>query len=205
MGEADGGEREIIIPHDHTRGPVTAVRNVLLQTSLNELQAKGHYDRYVQLIAPDTLEQLQTFLAPGWVPIEIAHAHYAACERLGLTSEQTDRLGTRIGERLQQTVLVSYAKTARDPAFDVWKLMPSLYRVWGRVYQGGSVQITRLGPRESLIEQVGFVLNRYAYYREAQARAVPAAYTAVGARVTRFGIERYDPATDELVFHLAWQ
>jgi hypothetical protein len=91
MHAARSGEREIIFPHDPTRGPVTAVRNVLLQTSLDELKAKGHYDRYVQLIAPEMLEQIQTFLAPGWVPIEIAHAHYAACERLGLTSEQTDR------------------------------------------------------------------------------------------------------------------
>jgi hypothetical protein len=66
------------------------------------------------------------------------------------------------------------------------------------------VQVTRLGPRESLIEQLGFVLNRYAYYREAQVRAIAAAHTAVGTRFTCFDIEHYDPDTHELAFHLAW-
>jgi hypothetical protein len=204
MSAADGGERENIYPHDRTRGPVTAVRNVLLQTSLNELQENGHYERYVQLIAPEKLEQLQTFLAPGWVPIEIADAHYAACNGLDLSSAQSGRLGARIGNRLQQTLFVSNAKGARDPDFDLWKVTPGLYRMWARLYQGGSVQLTRLGEHETLIGQLGFTLNRYEYYRQAQMRAIAAAYASVGTRITRFDIERYDPETHEIEFHMAW-
>jgi hypothetical protein len=100
---ADTTDNIIVFPHDRTRGPVTAVRNVLLQTSLDELKAKRHYKRYVEQIAPETLEELQAHLAPGWVPIEIAHAHYAACERLGLSNAQTGQLGKSIGDRVQQS------------------------------------------------------------------------------------------------------
>jgi hypothetical protein len=204
MSAENTSERVIVFPHDASRGPMTAVRNVLLQTSLNELRENGHYERYAQLIAPEALERLQGYLAPGWVPIEIAHEHYSACERLDLNSAQTDRLGTRIGDRLQQTLIVTRAKGTRDPEFDLWQVHPSLYRIWARLYQGGSVQITRLGPREALLEQTGFVLNRYAYYREAQVRAIAAGYAAVGTRFTRFDIERYEPSRDELEFRMAW-
>jgi hypothetical protein len=201
---ADTTDAIIVFPHDRTRGPVTAVRNVLLQTSLDELKGQGHYDRYVQMIAPEALEALQAHLAPGWVPIEIAHAHYAACERLGLSNAQAGRLGRNIGDRVQQTLFVSRAKSARDPDFDLWKVTPSMHRIWARIYQGGSVQVTRLGPRELSLEQAGFVLNRYAYYREAQVRAIATAYTAVGTRFSRFEISRYDTERDELEFHMAW-
>jgi hypothetical protein len=211
LDAADGGgrapasdERVIVFPHDRSRGPITAVRNVLLQTSLNELQENGHYERYAKLIAREALEQLKSYLAPGWVPIEIAHAHYQACDELNLSSAQTDRLASRIGDRLQQTLLVTRAKGTRDPNFDLWDVMPSLHRMWGRLYQGGSIQLTRLGAREALLEQVGFVLNRYGYYREAQVRAVATAYASVGTRFTRFEIARYDPTNEELDFSMAW-
>lgn len=45
---AIGGTREILIPHTTIALPLTAARNVLIQSSLAGLQARGYYDRYAK-------------------------------------------------------------------------------------------------------------------------------------------------------------
>jgi hypothetical protein len=180
------------------------MRNVVIQASLAELKAKGHYDRYVQLIAPAALEQLTASLAPGWIPVELALSHYEACEKLKLSSDEFAAIGKKVGDRVQDTVLVSSAKKVRGATFDLWTAVPSLHRMWPRLFQGGSVQVVKVGPRAKLVEQTGFRLNRYNYYRQGQLGALRATYSALGARVTTASIESYSAARDELLLRVEW-
>jgi hypothetical protein len=57
-----------MIAHDLTAGPVTAIKNLLIQSSLVELKSHGHYERYAHLMAPDDLDTRQLSFAPGWTP-----------------------------------------------------------------------------------------------------------------------------------------
>jgi hypothetical protein len=196
------GPREIIMPHDPNAGPVTAVRNVVIQSSLKNLQVNGHYERYVSLIAPATLAELER-LGPGWVPLALASAHYEACENLMLSPQELAALGSKVGENLQETALVSSAKKVRDADFDVWSAVPALHRMWARLNQGGSVQIVRTGPREKLLEMRGFSLNRFHYYRQAQVWVVAAAESALGPRMA-VKILSYSKKTHELVLRTNW-
>lgn len=196
--------REIIVPHDPAAGPVTAVRNVLIQASLAELKAKGHYERYARLIAPDMIEQLLASLGPSWIPVEVALAHYEACENLSLTSGEFAAMGDRVGDRVQDTVLVSSAKKVRDVNFDLWTAVPSLHRMWPRIFQGGSIQTVKVGPKEKLVEQRGFLMNRYHYYRQAHVAALRATYSALGARIAFAKIVSHTAAGDETVVHVGW-
>jgi hypothetical protein len=198
------GTREVVIPHDPKAGPVSAVRNVLIQSSLGNLKASGYYDRYVQLIAPEVLAQLLSSLGPGWIPLELASAHYEACEHLMLSAKELAKMGSQVGDRLQETALVSSAKKARDADFDLWEAMSALHRMWARLYQGGSVQVVKVGAREKLLEIRGFSLNRFHYYRQTALAAIGASYSALGPRMTSVRIQSYSPKTHELVVRSSW-
>lgn len=196
--------REIIIPHDRAAGPLRAVRNVLLQSSLAELRALGHYERYATLIDRKTLAQLvEASLAPGWIAVELAHAHYDACDRLELTDEQLSAIGDRVGERVQAALLVSLAKKVREPGFDLWSEIGPLSRMWARVFDGGSVQTSKLGPCDELVEERGFSLFRYDYYRAGHLAVLKASHRALGIDA-RAQIVAYDPQNDDLVARVTW-
>jgi hypothetical protein len=197
-------QREIIIAHEPAATPLRAVRNVLIQSSLAELRTLGHYDRYASLVQPKLLEQLTAAsLAPGWVSVELAHAHYEACDRLELTVEQLSTMGGRVGERVQAALLVSFAKKVRQLDFDLWSEIGPLHRMWGRVFDGGSVQICKLGPTDELVEERGFSLFRYAYYREAHLAVLRASHAALGVDAT-VTIASYNPRNDDLTARITW-
>jgi|SoiMethySBSTD1v2_1073268.scaffolds.fasta_scaffold02406_21 hypothetical protein len=195
---------EILIPHEEEYQPVMAVRNTLLQASLSELRDAGYYERYARNIDPAILRELSSNLAPSWVSIDLADAHYQACDEMSLSTEELHGLGQAVGVRVRQTSIVVADNRTSNAPVDVWTIIGHLHRVWKRVYQGGSVQITRLGPRDELIELRGHTLYRHAYYRFASLAAITAAHEAVGARIELNRIVRYDVMTHEIVYHLAW-
>lgn len=198
------GAPEVVIPHDPKAGPITAVRNALIQSSLANLKACGYYDRYERLIAPDVLTELLACLGPGWIPVALASAHYEACENMVLGAKELARLGSQVGERVQEAALVSSAKKSRDADFDLWDAASPLHRVWARLYQGGSVQVVKLGPREKLVELRGFTLARFNYYRQAMVTAIRASYTALGERTPTARLQSYNPKTHEMVVRSSW-
>jgi hypothetical protein len=198
-------EREIIIPHTPESGPVTAVKNVLLQSSLTQLQDHGYYDRYARLVDPKVLQELASSLGPGWIPVEIADAHYAACEALKLTTDEISRMGARVGGRVQETTLISAAKTRPNPDFDLWtEAIRPMHRVWARIYQGGSVQIVKLAPKVQQCQLLGFGLVRYRYFRQATLTAISTTHAAMGALIDSSKIMSFDPAQGELTVRLSW-
>lgn len=200
----DSEDGEIVIPHAADFRPVSAVRNVLIQSSLGKVQESGHFERYKALIDPEALEHLLATLGPGWIPLKVADAHYAACDKLRLSSEEIERIGQGVGDRVQETSLISAAKRDQSAAFDVWANIATLHRVWARIYQGGSVEVVKVGERVQRLELVGFVLGKYRYYRLANVAAISSAYAAVGVRVQTAKLVSYDEQRDELVYRLTW-
>lgn len=198
-------DREIIVPYDRAVVPLTAVRNVLLQSSLAELKALGHYDRYASVIAPSALDRLLSSLGPGWIPAELALAHYQACDDLLLSEAELEEMGRRVGVRIQETVLISLAKTVKPTNFDLWLATGVLHRMWARVFQGGTSQVSKLGPKNMLIESQGYLLHRFRYYRSAHVAVLRAIYEVLGARVSSLKVARYSPQRDELVVQVTWE
>lgn len=196
--------REIVIPYVPASGPVTAVRNIVIQSSLAQLRDAGQYERYVALVPSDVLADLLSRLGPGWIPVELALAHYQACEGLSMTDGELAASGMAVGNRLQDSILVSSSKKVRDEDFDLWSSMHQLHRMWPRLYQGGSVQVVKFGPKDQLLEQRGFPMNRFRYFRLAQIKALAAAYAALGAQFSRLEIDHYDPLRGEVVYRLCW-
>jgi hypothetical protein len=66
------------------------------------------------------------------------------------------------------------------------------------------VQTVKAGPKEMVLEEWGFVLNRYPYYRHGHIAALDATYTVLGARLTDTKVVSYSAVRDELVVRVGW-
>lgn len=196
---------EIVVPHERHGQPVIAVRNVVVPSSLALLRDHGYFDRYSKSIDPSVLHRLSTNLAPGWVGLDLVEAHYFACDALNLSLEELERLGQSAGQRVRETFLVVPGTKNRAEAIDVWGTTNQLHRVWKRLYQGGSVQIAKLGPTERLVDFRGFSLNKYRYFRNAIVASIQGAHEAIGVRIESVKAVRYDPSTHELTVHVVWK
>lgn len=195
--------REIVFAHDERATPVVAVKNVVLQSSLAELRAHGFYARYERAMEPGNLQTLLSSLAPGWIAIELALAHYKACDSLVLTTEESNLVGSGVGARLQQTSLVSPAKRTREADFDLWQGMANLHRIWSRLYQGGSAQVVKVGAREMLLECRKYRLDRFDYFRRAQMAAFRAMFDSMGAS-SSVKLVSYSAAREESIYRVTW-
>lgn len=196
--------REILVAHDPSAGPSIAVRNLLIQSSLLELRESGYYERYAKNIEPKVLESLLASLAPGWIPMDLALAHYQACERLDLNADELSEVGSRVGKRVQSAMLVSLAKSVREANYDIWMATGQLHRMMRRLHQGGSVQMVRVGAKDKLLEERGLQVTRYNYVRQCHLAVTRATYAALGATVRYAKIVSYDLATDDFVIGIGW-
>jgi hypothetical protein len=194
---------EVFIPHDAEVRPVIAVRNNVLQASLTLLRDGGFYERYAKLVEPDTLRELSRTVAPCWVPIDVVHSHYRACDAMELSGEELESLGQAAGQHARKVSIV-VPQPEQDEAFDLWQNAERMHRVWRRLYLGGSVQIVRLGDAEELIDFRGFSIHQHRYFRYGCVAAIRSAHEAVGLHMKVTRIVRYDPKTHELTVHLAW-
>lgn len=182
---------------------MTAVRNGVLQASLTLLRDNGLYERYEKLVDPDVLREISRNVAPCWVPIDVVDAHYRACDAMELSDEELTNLGRAAGEYARKTSIV-VAQPEAQAAFDLWQNSPRMHRVWKRLYQGGSVQIVKLGDCEELIDFRGFSLHRHRYFRYGCLAAIKSAHEAVGLKIEVIRIVRYDSDSQDVTVHLAW-
>jgi hypothetical protein len=197
-------DREIVAPHTEPTQPVSEVKNVLLQASLQQLHVTGLHQRYLAHVDPGVPEQISTILAMSWAPVELAVAHYRACDALTLGNDVLGDLGARVGERMQETLLVSSAKKVPTGVSDVWASFGALHRMWPRHYRGGSVQVAKLSEYEMELELREFVLTTFRYFRQAQLAAIAKAFEAIGAHEPVVKVVQYSGARDELTLRITW-
>jgi hypothetical protein len=84
--------REILIAHERSRGELKGVRRMLVQSTLAELEQIGAYEHYCARIDPLSLGAIVDQIGPGWLPIELAMAHYRACDAAGIEDAEVAAL-----------------------------------------------------------------------------------------------------------------
>jgi hypothetical protein len=169
---------EVILPFRVPRAQVPDAklfRSTWLSSSLLALRERGEFDRYLSLLDPEYHHAVVTSFAGTWLPIEVAVAHYRACGGLGLTKEQIAERSLEVTRRVHKTVLELALRVARDAGASPWTIYNRLDRLWDRVWQGGGVSVTRIGPKDALIEIVGWRCAAEPYCRT----AMPSVVTAV--------------------------
>jgi hypothetical protein len=139
------------------------VKSTLLVGSLRALRMRGHGDAYLARVDPHVAEAISAGV-PQWLPIEVAEAHYGACDALGLTVDEMMKIGAIVAPTAASGVKV-ILRAARTTGATPWTALERAPTYWARMYDGGALSVTQTGPKDATILVRGNSLARYAYWR----------------------------------------
>ena len=163
--DATGGQ--IILAYPARVTPVRNVRSTLLLAVRSSLQESGHYDAYCEALPTAHRALILQTVAGLWIPIEVAMVHYGALDSLLLSTESQMRLGGATFERIRGTLLGTMLRFANDAGVTPWTLLPQLQRFWNRAFDGGGLQVVKVGPKEALGCCVQTEMSNSPYFRNA--------------------------------------
>jgi hypothetical protein len=146
-------------------GVASRFRSTWILASHRSLRDAGVFDRYLANVPSAYRADLLELVAGAWIPMAAARAHYAACDRLGLTVDEQLGMGQSVGGYVQRTVLATLVKAARGAGVTPWTIMPHFDRLWRRAVDGGSAEVFRLGPKEARAVFTGCELLEFTYFR----------------------------------------
>jgi hypothetical protein len=130
---------EVVIPCPHDLKPVTAVRGTVVVSSLASLRMHGRYERYRELLDPAVRDDIIHCVAASWLPLELALAHYHACDQLRLEQARLIEMGEFVGQKIQGTFMATLTRAFRAAGATPWSLLGQIDRLWARLMFGGGV------------------------------------------------------------------
>jgi hypothetical protein len=148
-----------------TLGVTSAVRSTLVTSSIRSLRARGLGERYVGLLFGPHRETVLTSIAGVWLPVAAAMAHYEACDRLDLDPATEMSLGLAVGERVNGTLLGMLVRMASNVGVTPWSALAQSSKLYGRLFCGGGIAVTKHGPKDASVEIVGNPLCDIDYFR----------------------------------------
>ena len=158
-------ERDAIKPAAHWR-------STWVVSSLQTLKQRGHFERYKALLPKEHADQILMTVAGLWMPVAVAHVHYATCDALGLSRDELLEMGRVAGHRGQGTVLKTAVRLAKNGGATPWTGFAQMQRLWDRGADGGGCAVWKVGPKEAVTETVGCSLFDVQYFRLAFSRIV---------------------------------
>lgn len=145
--------------------PATAFRSTWLASSLRALRERGLLDRYFAALPTRFADDIRTSIAGAWLPVDVAVAHYAACDSLRLPTFEQFAIGAEVMRFAQKTVFAFAFRVATEAGITPWSAFKAQSRMWQSVWRGGDVGVVSLGPKEARVEVVGWPCARFAYCR----------------------------------------
>ncbi len=144
------------------------VRSTLVLASMQALRGHGSFDRYVELLGAADRDRLLTMVAGVWIPMNLALAHYTACDALTFPLSEEVAMGHDVGARVQGSLLGIVVRAAKGAGATPWTPLGYLDRLWDRVFAGGGgVRLVKLGPKEARVDLIGLPLLNVPYFRHA--------------------------------------
>jgi hypothetical protein len=163
-----GGGRREAVP------PAQRFRSTWLSSSLRSLRERNLFDAYLANLPREHHEAILSAVVGVWLPIEVAVAHYDACDALALSSIDTIQIGRDAASRVHGTVLATFVRLAKGAGVTPWTVLLRLQELWERIWLGGGVKVVKLGPKEARIEIAGWPCARSTYCRVAMRGVIPA-------------------------------
>jgi hypothetical protein len=160
--------RELILAPNYPNGdvrPVTRVRSTLLSASLQSVRDMGWEKRYFAALPAARHDEMRTLIAGMWMPLELAVAHYTACDGMDLRSDEVMEVGKAVSLRTQKTFVGTLGSIAAGAGATPWHLYKNGHRIWGRIFDGGDNIAYRLGPKDIEIIALGCPLLLIRYFR----------------------------------------
>jgi len=148
-------------------GPVSQFRSTILTTSLKALRDRGYEERYLALLPARYHDEVRACFAGVWLPIELGLAHYDACDALGLSTQEQLAIG-KDGWTQDPGHVPGNDGQAREVAgVTPWICLSQYQRLYDRLFMGGGVIVTKLGPKEARVVGLKLPLSRIPYFRTA--------------------------------------
>jgi hypothetical protein len=164
------------------RAPVaTEFRSTWLASSLRALRERHLLESYFAALTPAYSDIVRSSIAGAWLPIDVAIAHYHACDGLGLSTLDQLAIGAEVTRFAQTTSFGLTLRIATEMGVTPWACFQVQQRLWRAVWRGGDVSVFRLGPREARVEILGWPCSAIAYCRIAM-RGMLNAQTALFCR-----------------------
>lgn len=153
-----------VLPRD--RVPLASkVRGTVLVSSLRGLRTRGHLDGYMAKLDRRHHEAIAAITAATWLPMELALAHYRACEELDLEPQTIEAIGAESGNLINQTVLTVVAKLSKESGVTPWFALSNANKMVQRTWVGSSLAVWKLGPKEARFEWIQQPISRFRYCR----------------------------------------
>jgi hypothetical protein len=165
---ANAAEVLLPFPGGVARGRVpeaTQFRTTWLSFSIKGLRQRGLFDRYLSLLEPAHRAEILSMVAGSWRPVELALAHYEACDRLGLSAEEQVRFGRETGIGVHGTLFGALMRLAKEAGVTPWTALAHAHATWDRSWVGGGMAVYRYGPKEARIEYAGYPIARVPHCR----------------------------------------
>lgn len=162
--------RELFLPPQFPKGDypeVSRARSTLLSASLQGLRYMGWEARYFEALPAARHAEMRMLTAGTWVPIAFAVDHYAACDRMDLTSDEMKAMGQAVSIRTQKTFVGTLGSVAAGAGATPWHVYQHGHRIWARIFDGGDHVAYRVGPKDMDIVSMGCPLVRIKYFRTA--------------------------------------
>ena len=183
--------------------PPRHVRSTILVASLDNLRARGSYEKYVQLLAPEHRATLVDAIVGTWIPIEVAAAPYAAGARRNLSVDEQLAMGKRALERIGMSMVGTAMRMAKQSGATPWTFIPHLQRFWRRGYDGGAVGAWRVGPKDARFELANVPLCDSPFFRTVL-RGWVTAIIAMFSDQTHVREAPVPPSSHRLTFLAQW-
>ena len=187
-------------------GELNHVRGTLLASSMQSLRSRGLFERYSGLLADSHRDRVLNSVAGEWLVSEIALAHYSACDALQLSVEDQIGMGRDVSRRTHETFLGLIVKMARGVGVTPWVVFPRINSLYTRIFRGGGIQITRLGPKHAKVQTLGLTPLGIPYFRNAYLGMYEAGVGmfASNVQVRPLSLAASPPGKDFLL-HLEWE
>jgi hypothetical protein len=175
----------------------------LITASLVAIRQMGWEERYYEALPRDRHDDLRSLVAGSWSSIELATAHYTACDRMGLTPAEMIKIGEDVSQRTQKSFVATLARASIEAGASPWILFGTARRVWDRIFDGCDIAVYKVGPKEAYVEVVNCPLLALPYFRAAF-RAYFRAVVALLSKVV-YTNEMTAYSTDsDAVFRFSW-
>jgi hypothetical protein len=184
--------------------PPSRYRGSWLRSSMQTLRHRGHFDAYRTHLSESDRFELDALPTAAWIPARILMSHYAACDKLGLKSEELHAMGL---ETTRLAMGNSFRITSRAASgiglVTPWAALDQFPKFWTHVADGGVIEVVKVHPKEAHVGLFAFPPARYAYNRYATRGIMEAALELFCQRVF---VSNIVPKCndDTLVFRIAW-
>jgi hypothetical protein len=182
----------------------TEVKGMLFVTSRQQLRAAGVFARYEEQLAPRVREELVEITSSAWVPIEKAHAHFAAVDAIALSDADVLKMNDSLAKKIHGVFLSAVAKTIRSSGISPWSVVPIAARIWPKFFRGGAIAVRQEGPKDARVVVSGNPLVKYRYHRVGWGAHLATVVRMVVAKPVYTRVMHLDEKEGRLDYLLQW-